>query len=233
MLAGATTVENLALLNASSRPDALAGGGTASFSAALDSGCTASATDDSRRITNLRSCNEVFGDANGRIVQCTGIGDMPVYAISANGQRVNFSLTNVRVVPSFKHTLLSVNQLWAEQRIDTQFADHQRIIFPASSGGASIPFTTGVKLPTISLVSGPLTSVSGSSATARNMDAARQSCLLGFHQIKSTAHIAKPSAAQAGELSHRRTHPRPAPARALTHNTKDDPSYPSPSPRAS
>ena len=104
-------LENLALLNASSLTDASAGGDEVSFSAALDSGCTASATSDSRRITNKRPCNELFGDANGRIVRCTEIGDMPVISTAHDGQSINFAFANVRVVPSFKYTLLSVSQL--------------------------------------------------------------------------------------------------------------------------
>ena len=48
---------------------------------------------------------------------------MPVFAKSGTGEFIEVILTNVRYVPDFKYTLISVKQIWREQNIDTRFRD--------------------------------------------------------------------------------------------------------------
>ena len=45
-------------------------------------------------------------------------------------------------VPAFDYTLLSVKQLWAEQRIDVRFADTNALVLP---GDWHVPFEPSVK----------------------------------------------------------------------------------------
>ena len=66
---------------------------------------------------------------------------------------VQFIFTNVRVVPPFKYTLISVDQLWEEQRVDSRFADLHHLQFPKASGGLRIPYDPKVRLNSIALVS--------------------------------------------------------------------------------
>eukprot|EP00966_Prymnesium_polylepis_P069098 1605457-Prymnesium_polylepis.1 len=137
---------------------------------------------------------------------------MPVFARTAAGSLIRLAFTNVRCVPTFQYTLLSVDQIWAEQRVDARFADLRHLQLPESSGGHVIPYDRSLKLSTLVLVSAiaspdslgrmaPRCHVAKSPAQGKNHTA-----LLGFHSLKSTAHIAKLSAAQAGELMHRRRH---------------------------
>ena len=130
-------------------------------------------------------------------------------------------LTDVRYVPDFKYTLIAVKQIWKEHRIDSLFADVNKLVFPS---GESVPFDARFRLPVITLVSEPLILewIAG-----RNRGAGRErdshQCNVGFHNIKSVAHIARLPAAQAGELMHRRCHLGVNKIRALPHVTGDAP----------
>ena len=62
----------------------------------------------------------MFIAANGDKCRAKVIGDLPVTAETADGERISFTLSNVRHVPGFNYTLLSVEQMWEEQRIDTR-----------------------------------------------------------------------------------------------------------------
>ena len=209
----------------------------AAFDTVVDSGCSGSLTDDCRRLTNIRSCNEVFGQANGHVAVCNAIGDMPVVVKNASGRLLNITFSNVRCVPGFKFTLLSVRQLWEEQRIDARFRDLNHLQLPNSAGGHVVPYAPGSKLGKISMVSlarlGSAGAFASSTAaggavgvTAAKTNAkggAAQSALLGFHKPQSTAHIEHMSAALAGALMERRLHQGAAKIRALHHVTKGAP----------
>ena len=77
------------------------------------------------------------------------------HAIDTNGNKsvIQFHFTNVRCVPSFKYTLLSVDQIWEEQHITARFQDDRHLQLPASAGGFTIPYTPNRKLFTLSLIS--------------------------------------------------------------------------------
>ena len=55
------------------------------FRAPIDSGCTASWTDNLARLVNVRPCDDDFKAANGSMCKCTAIGDMPVLAKDSTG----------------------------------------------------------------------------------------------------------------------------------------------------
>ena len=89
-----------------------------------------------------------------------GIGDMPVIARSKNadgslGTPCCMIFTNVRCVPKFSYTLLSVNQLWDEQRIHAVFADQRHLKLPNSADNINIPYDPlgGTKANQVTLVS--------------------------------------------------------------------------------
>ena len=168
----------------------------------------------------------IFGSAEGQIARATHIGSMPVIARASDGSLVRFAFTNVlRCVLRFKYTLLSVKSLWKEQNIDARFRDLDHLEFPASSGGITIPYDSTLTLSTLVLVS----DTDSTSSSARPMSTpctpsnTAQHALLGFHAIKSTAHIARMSAAQASETMHRRTHSGVNTIRAFAHTTVDAP----------
>ena len=78
-----------------------------------DSGATANVTYDIKHLINLRPCTEMFGQANGQLSQCVGVGDMPFIARTQKadgtvGKPCQILITNVRCVPITSHTLYSV-----------------------------------------------------------------------------------------------------------------------------
>ena len=100
---------------------------------AIDSGCTGSLTWNINWLVNTRSCSEQFRAADGKITTCTTIGDMPALVRLSDGTVASLLVTNVRCVPSFRYTLLSVTQLWEEQHIDARFADIRALVMPGNA----------------------------------------------------------------------------------------------------
>ena len=117
---------------------------------AVDSGCTGSLTPHLSALVNVRSCDEKFSSADGALTAATCIGDMPVTLRDQHGQPHAVVFRNVRCVPDFHYTLLSVTQLWEEQRIDAQFADRRSLCLP---NGLRFPYLTNRRLPSLSMVS--------------------------------------------------------------------------------
>ena len=143
------------------------------------------------------------------------------------GKLVRFSFTNVRCVPGFKYTLLSVTQLWEEQGIDARFADLKHLQFPPSAGSIAVPYDSSLRLSTLVLVSDAelqqcLRRDAKGGPPSRDGEPT-QSALLGFHKPTAVSHIEGMSAAQAGELIHRRRHQGVAKTRALPDITSDAP----------
>ena len=129
--------------------------GSLLFLAHPDSGCTGSVTNDRSRLVNARPCRDVFRAANGVRTRASCIGDMPVLALSESGTTVPITLKNVRCVPSFSYTLLSVGQMWKEQKISSRFDDVNALVvrLAGSCEVNAIPFAPTNKLPTIRLIS--------------------------------------------------------------------------------
>ena len=103
--------------------------------APVDSGCTGSLTWNINWLVNCRPCNEQFTAADGTIASCTCIGDMPVLCRLDDGTIAMLVVRNVRCIPTFKYTLLSVTQLWEEQRVDAQFNDTKALLLPGTGFG--------------------------------------------------------------------------------------------------
>ena len=191
----------------------------------VDSGCSAHATNEESRLINVRPCDDRFKVADGKFAWAKSVGDMPVLAKQTDGSIVSFTLTNVRYVPDFKYTLLSVKQLWRDQRADARFADVSRLEFPGPPR-FNVPYDSRLELPTVTLVSEHLidpASLRRLSSAAKTNASSIHTCFIGFHSVKSTAHIARLPAAQASELLHRRSHLGLAKIRQLPHITADAP----------
>ena len=191
------------------------------FRAPIDSGCTATCTNTLAHLVNTRKCNEVFDSANGEKCTCDTIGDMPVLAKDSSGKIFRFVFTNVRYVPGFKYTLISVKQSKREQGIKPSFDDPEVLMFP---NGSSVPFDPRFRLYTVTLISEPML-INGLAAVEKSKTSAEagNSCCVGFHNVKSTSHIARLPAAQASELIHRRCHMGVNKIRALPHVSSDAP----------
>ena len=175
--------------------------------ATVDSGCSASLTYNCSLLVNTSPCDEVFGAANGVLAKATLIGSLPLVALAKNGEFIHFMLTNVRCVPDFSNfTLLSVDQMWEEQRIRSLFCDSKQLELPQSSGGHIIPYDATAGRNTVKFASAVKLYKKGVLSTTEPVNPQAAKVALGFHDIKSTAHVARLSGAQVGELMHRRWH---------------------------
>ena len=199
-----------------------------------DSGCSGSLTPSRGALVNTRPCSERFTAADGLQYKATLIGGMPVLAMDSQHQRRRLVFRNVRLVPDFQYTLLSVRQLWHEQRIDARFADVNALVVKSPGGDVHIPFTVSSSLPVINLLSDATNEAGGDTASARALSAAGNGTVterpptassrpLGFHRVGATAHIARLPAAQAAELLHRRSLLGVDKLRATPHTTSDAP----------
>ncbi len=126
-----------------------------------DSGCTGSNTPHLHLLANPRPCDEIYSQANGNISKCEAIGDLPVIVRNKQGTTVQLTFTNVRCVPDFKFSLLSVKQLWHEQGIDARFCDINALVLPNQSG--LIPYDPARPLSTINAV--PCANVAATAGT--------------------------------------------------------------------
>ena len=195
-----------------------------------DSGCSGSLTPNRAALVNTRPCSEIFKAADGRSCKAELIGDMPVITRDKQNRPLRIVFRNVRYVPDFKYTLLSVRQLWNEQRIDARFRDINALVVMTPSGELHLPYSSAGNLPTLELVS-DTTGISGGSSTrsaalAAATDArpaSASSRALGFHRVGSTSHVARLPAAQAAELVYRRGLIGVDKLRATPHTTADAP----------
>ena len=155
--AGSALMGNLvATSTLESHRDAEEAARTGAF-AHVDSGCTGTLTASEKLLVNAKPCDETFTAADGTLHRATAIGDMPVTVMTSTGELVSFIITNVRLVPTFRFTLLSVTQLWEEQRIDCRFANIRSLILPRGRWWKStlaIPFAKDRRMPTLRIVGG-------------------------------------------------------------------------------
>jgi hypothetical protein len=198
----------------------------------VDSGCSGSLTPHRATLINTRPCADRFAAADGIIYPATLIGDMPVVATDSTGKRCRLTLRNVRHVPGFKYTLLSVRQMWQEQRIDAQFASVNALVLSSPDRTLTIPFASSSSLPVVNLVSAATIPPGGDtahsapalSATALSGDMVSASSRpLGFRRIGTASHVARLPAAQAAELLYRRCLLGVDKIRAAPNTTSDAP----------
>lgn len=71
----------------------------------------------------------------------------------SKGKQRRLTFRNVRHVPGFRYTLLSVQQLWQEQRIDARFADDNALVVHTPGGKVYIPSSSSASLPVVDLMS--------------------------------------------------------------------------------
>ena len=93
-------------------------------------------------LTNTRACNDTMSGIDGKPQRVKCIGDLPALARDHNGVWRRILIRNVRCVPSFTDTLISVDQLWQDSSVDCVF-NSVRCIHVPGEGTASaldLPF---------------------------------------------------------------------------------------------
>ena len=106
----------------------------------IDSGCTWHAHPHRKDLINVRPTDDSFVSADGTECKCDGVGDMPVICKDSSGKEIRVLLQDVRLVPSFTATLISVRQLEEEGNAEVRFGTIQSIITNDASGELRIPF---------------------------------------------------------------------------------------------
>ena len=114
--------------------------------------------------------------------------NLPIIAYGNGDQPVHLVVTNVRCVPAFaNYTLLSVDQLWEEQRIKSEFCDKKRAVLPT---GQIIPFDPAAGHNSITAHSAVPLYEKG--VLGRPKQSHQSTCAaFGFHHLTAVAHIGR------------------------------------------
>ena len=181
----------------------------------IDSGTTWHSHPIQRDLINLRPSNERLEAANGDIVKCSGIGDLPCASFDTNGRLIHYTIKSVRYVPSYVDTLISVRQLWAEQKINAVFGDTEMLVF---ADGIRIPMRWQNGVYSVRMVINPARRFENGDI---NVPGARA---LASHNARSHSHIQKLSPNAAAQLMHNRLHLSLEKIKNIARNSKDAPS---------
>ena len=124
----------------SKRPRGLSTFATA-LALVMDSGCTWHVHPVREDLVNLRPCNDRVEGVDRKVHPCTCMGDLPIVAQDAAGVHRQLLLQNVRCVPTIPDSLISIDQLWDDMRVDTQFRDIRSVFFPGEqTSSRQFPF---------------------------------------------------------------------------------------------
>ena len=96
----------------------------------VDSGCVWHVVRDSSLLVHTRPCFDSMYGADGEEKPCTVLGDLPVAYINTTGERRRTIVRNVRCVPEFHCSMLSVGQLWDDSQVDAIFRDVKCLVLP-------------------------------------------------------------------------------------------------------
>eukprot|EP00965_Chrysotila_dentata_P013141 433344-Pleurochrysis_carterae.AAC.3 len=83
-------------------------------------------------MSNVRPCSDEISGVNGKPHRCTLLGDMPIIAVKdRDGNVVRMVLKNVRCVPIFSESLLSVSNFGTPPALSatsarTMMSSHRR-----------------------------------------------------------------------------------------------------------
>eukprot|EP00965_Chrysotila_dentata_P127276 4208942-Pleurochrysis_carterae.AAC.1 len=108
----------------------------------VDSGCTYHIHSDLRDLIHVRSCSETVSGVDGKPRPCVAVGDLPLTVRDSHNRLRDYTLTNVRCVPSMRDTLLSVGQLWSNESTDCHFGNVRALELPPHADGSRtlLPF---------------------------------------------------------------------------------------------
>ena len=194
----------------------------------IDSGASFHIHPFIHHLNNVRSCTYSVSGVDRKSHSCTRIGDLPITVRGGDGRAYNITIPNVRCIPTFKDSLISVQQLWKDCKVDTQFRDQCVLV---TSTGKHLPFDANQRgLFVWTVLAGhasrqaiqSLTPASTStdanhshrmrfadpadSTNSPTQPAPRALSLQGTHSSKTVSHIAALSPDVAAAHMHRRLH---------------------------
>ena len=217
----------------------------------MDSGSTWHIHSHARDLVNLRACNKRIRGINGSFLPIRQMGDMPVIFQDSAGKQSRFTFRNVHVASGSAATLISVEQLWREQKVDVVFRDvcslakyvgddasqpfSWRVPF-AMHDGSYTTFCAGVAgacakggkadyVPKSVPVPAPAVSPSFSHVCSGAVLRELGSSLAArpIHRAKSKSGLARLPPALLGQVLHRRLHVSPEYIRRLSKFAADAP----------
>ena len=110
--------------------------------AVIDSGCSWHCHPHVNDLINRRPCFDTMTGIDGKPQRVKCIGDLPIYVRDSTGFWRHAVIRNVRCVPSFTDTLISVDQFWEESKVNCIFNDVRCIHVPSQGDYApmDLPF---------------------------------------------------------------------------------------------
>ena len=198
--------------------------GACSILAIVDSGCTWHSHPEVKDLINVRPCTDKISCAGGVIHHASHIGDLPVVCHNQAGRERVVLVRDVRCVPSFTDTLVSVRQLWETSEIDTVFrnVDSLTLAQPGPDGTPErLPFRyeNGVYLWEVGATA--RANHLGNTITSPKALSGRDTS--GTHGAHATSHIEALSPDQIAAVLHRRLHISLDRIRRLASCTSDAP----------
>ena len=185
----------------------------------IDSGCTWHVHNRLEDLINVRTTNDIITDANGRDINCTRKGDLPLLIRNKRGEEFRFLLRGVRYAPSFDDTLVSVDQLWATANVDSVFRNVRSLVFHTNDRDGTplhIPFSrlNGLYQLDVGIM-------------GKDNDSAGQALQLksGIHAAGSTSHVEAQHADDVAATLHRRLHISLGNLRKLAERSADVPAH--------
>ena len=109
--------------------------GSALISMVMDSGCTYHCHPHRSDLINFKPRVENMFSADGASCPVTGMGDLPVVCKDKAGKMHKVLIVNVRCVPSFTETLLSVDQFYQDSGTEVRFAGYNHVHLPRDAQG--------------------------------------------------------------------------------------------------
>ena len=187
------------------------------LSLVMDSGCTWHVHPVERDLVNVRKCRDSVEGIDNKVHRCVSMGDLPICAQDGDGTWRQLLISDVRCVPTIQDTLISIDQLWDESRVDVVFRDVRSVVCPGEeSPSRRFPFVREGGLS--------IWHVLGNAADpSRPFEQARHCQALNVHSTRSTSHVSSLSTDAAVEIFHHRLHAGVDRLRRLPRLTADAP----------
>ena len=187
----------------------------------MDSGCTYHCHPTASDLVSQKQCLQHMIAADGSRHRTTLIGDMPLAARDRHGKLRRILLRNVRCVPNFTDTLISVDQLWEDSSVEARFAGVCAICLPTQAGHCAmdLPFVRCEGLFQWAVIPSCRT---GEVDDSRADESSR--CLAAkIHRARTNSHLNTMPASEAAAVLHRRLHINAEYLKRLPELTSDAP----------
>ena len=191
----------------------------------LDSGCTMHCHPFPEHLINRRPSNETMRGISGKPHRVQFIGDLPISMADVHGKKHDALIRNVRCVPAFTETLISVDQLWEQAGAEARFANHRKIYMPDKKGRClKIPFKKAIDgLYTLNVLSRTNAPPSRSRRALMTLADSEDFDVSEFHRPSSRSHFDMLNASSLAAHLHHRLHLSPNVLAGLPSLAKDVP----------